>query len=64
MMFSLLLAGFMISCNDLPNGPEDNPGNPQINLQQVTYELDAISNDGEVPGGVEATATFQELNPT
>lgn len=55
----LFLALFMFSCTD--NGPVG-PDGPDLDFRQVTYSLDAISNDGEIPNGVNATATFQELN--
>ena len=34
----------------------------QAQLQKVTYDLEAQSNDGAFPNGVDATATFWELN--
>lgn len=62
----LFLALFMFSCSD--NGPtspiddSENPGESDFDFGQVTYSLGAVSNDGEIPNGVNATATFQELN--
>lgn len=63
---ALLLALFMLSCTD--DGPTSaiyepaTPALPEFDIRQVTYSLDAISNDGEVPNGVNATAIFQELS--
>lgn len=65
-VISMLLALFVFSCtDDGPTSPIDDPDDtedPQFDFRQTTYSLDAVSNDGEVPGGVTATATFQELN--
>lgn len=53
----------MISCSDDgPTAPIDEPDDPQFDYREVSYSLDAISNSGEVPNGVDATATFQELD--
>ena len=60
------MALVMFSCTD--DGPTsaidepDSPEEPEFDHRQATYSLDAVSNDGEIPNGVSATATFQELN--
>lgn len=58
-----LMTGFLISCSDDgPTGSIDEPDDQQFEYREVSYSLNAISNSGEIPDGVEATAIFQELN--
>ena len=43
-------------------GNGDNSGDPNFDFRQVTYDLSATANDGQLADGVDATATFQELS--
>ena len=56
-----LLAG----CGDddpvSPDPGDDPEPEPEIDTRQVSYDLNAVSNDGDIPDGVEATAIFREL---
>lgn len=56
---AIISALIIISCSDY--GTTSNSV-PDFDFRQVSYSLDAVSNNGEIPNGVEATATFQELN--
>lgn len=53
----------MISCSDNgPTGVNDDTDLPDFDYKQITYSLDAVTYNGEIPSGVNATATLQELN--
>lgn len=57
LVFLFLIVGLVgVACGD-----DDDDDDMTFDARQVTYELGAISNDGPVADGVEATATFQEF---